>query len=245
MAGVHPLISYGAQGVLSAINFSIERDTALHHAMRGLAGKTLAFRLDLPGAFDGLTFVAGFAEDGLLHEMQALPGPRADHKNATPPEPAASVASQTKSDVTLCITSAFFANAAQQAIASFVPAKKDSRSDDQQYKPTGSGPAAMQGIRIEGDAALAQKLLPLVEVLADRVSPLQLLVARSPVAQLAQKAVHYAVYDAEILVTRPELTAHAQSVRALRERIDRLEKRLGLMGVPSASDPKAPPQAPL
>lgn len=244
MAGLHPLISYGAQGVLAAINFSIERDTALHQAMRGLSGKTLAFRLDLPGALDGLTFVAGFADDGLLHEMQAVPGPRSDRKEAVPQDPAAASAPQTKSDVTLCITSAFFANAAQQAFSRIIPTE-EARGDGRQHKPAGSGPAAMQGIRIEGDAALAQKLLPLVEVLAERVSPLQLLVARSPVAQLAQKAVHYAVYEAEVLVTRPELTAHAQSVRALRERIDRLEKRLALMGVPSASDPRAPPQAPL
>jgi hypothetical protein len=41
--------------------------------------------------------------------------------------------------------------------------------------------------------------------------------------------VHYAVYDAGILVTRPEVIAHAQALRALRERIDRLEKRLLLL----------------
>ena len=228
MALLNPLISYGAEGVLAAINFSIERDEELHRAMQGLAGKTIAFRLDMPGVFDGLTFIGSFAKDGLLHELAAEPGPRQQAAGSRAPPPAPARPQSTASpDVTLWLTSAFFGHAAREAAASLWPLNKTGASAETTAgKP--SGPARLQGMRIEGDAALAQSLVPLLEVLADRVSPLQMLIAQSPVTRLAQKAVHYAVYDAGILVTRPEVTAHAQSLRALRERIDRLEKRLTL-----------------
>ncbi|MFZ9734270.1 MAG: hypothetical protein ACO3B4_04390 [Burkholderiaceae bacterium] len=229
MAFLNPLFSYGAEGVLAAINFSIERDEELHLAMQGLAGKTIAFRLDMPGVFNGLTFIGSFAKDGLLHEVAAEPGPRQQATGSHAPRPVQNTQQSAASpDVTLWLSSAFFGHAARGAAASLWPLKKTGDSTEATAsKP--SGAARLQGIRIEGDAALAQNLVPLLEVLADRVSPLQLLIARSPVTRLAQKAVHYAVYDAGILVTRPEVTAHAQALRALRERIDRLEKRLLLL----------------
>ena len=90
MSLLDPLVAYGSQGILAAINFSIERDDDLHAAMRGLAGKTLAFRFDLPGVLDGLSFYGSFAKDGLLEEVRAEPGTRASsasHPVPAPPAP--------------------------------------------------------------------------------------------------------------------------------------------------------------
>jgi ubiquinone biosynthesis protein UbiJ len=222
MSLLDPLVAYGAQGVLAAINFSIERDDDLHAAMRGLAGKTLAFRLDMPGVLDGLSFYGSFAQDGLLEAVRAEPGPAAPSQ-ATP--------SQTvPPDVTLWLTGAFFSNMAGQATASLWPQANTKETDRAAGRlgaaSSPSGPAALQGVRIEGDAALAQRLMPLLEVMRDRLSPFQLAIARFPLVGAAQRAAQYVVYDAGILLRREELTAHAQALRALRERIDRLEKRV-------------------
>ncbi len=239
MAFLDPLVSYSGQGVLAAINFSIERDDALHEAMRGLAGKTIAFRLDIPGVFDGLTCRGSFAKDGLLQDVFAQPGPRTpltkgslsdDQDSAEGPmaESSSCSSSAPPADVTLWLTSGFFGHAARQAAASFWPSSEATKSGvAPESRP--SGLTSMHGVRIEGDAALAQRLVPLLEVMADRVSPLQLLIARSPVAQIAQKAVNYAVYESGVLITKKDMAAHSQSLRALRERIDRFEKKLALL----------------
>lgn len=242
MSLLDPLVAYGSQGILAAINFSIERDDDLHAAMRGLSGKTLAFRLDMPGVLDGLSFYGSFAEDGLLEEVRAEPGARVSspsssssvspRSEAIAPQAGKSEQGQPRAarpDVTLWITGAFFSNMAGQATASLWPQKK-TKDAAPAAGPFGaaapSGPAALQGVRIEGDAALAQRLMPLLEVMRARLSPFQLAISRFPLVGAAQRAAHYAVYDAGILVRREELAAHAQSLRALRERIDRLEKRI-------------------
>ena len=237
MSLLDPLVAYGSQGILAAINFSIERDDDLHAAMRGLAGKTLAFRLDMPGALDGLSFYGSFAEDGLLEAVRAEPGARmtsASHSVSVPPAPEAAASPSGGSaqvqppaprpDVTLWLTGAFFSNMAGQATASLWP--QEAKTNKTASATPSSGPAALQGVRIEGDAALAQRLMPLLEVMRARLSPFQLAIARFPLVGAAQRAAQYAVYDAGILVRREELAAHAQSLRALRERIDRLEKRV-------------------
>ena len=244
MSLLDPLVAYGSQGILAAINFSIERDDDLHAAMRGLAGKTLAFRLDIPGTLDGLSFYGSFAEDGLLEAVRAEPGARtssASHtvtaspaapEAATPPVGGSAQAhTQTpRPDVTLWLTGAFFSNMVGQATAGLWPQSKTKETDATVGRPGAaaapSGPAALQGVRIEGDAALAQRLMPLLEVMRARLSPFQLAIAQFPLVGAAQRAAQYAIYDAGILVPREELAAHAQSLRALRERIDRLEKRI-------------------
>ena len=245
MSLLDPLVAYGSQGILAAINFSIERDDDLHAAMRGLAGKTLAFRLDLPGALDGLSFYGSFAKDGLLEEVRAEPGMRASSParsvseppgvpEAAPPPTGGSAQEQPQAphpDVTLWLTAAFFSNMAGQATSSLWP--KKAKTAETAFAPdrfptaaAPSGPAALHGVRIEGDAALAQRLMPLLEVMRARLSPFQLAIARFPLLGAAQRAAQYAVYEAGILVRREELAVHAQSLRALRERIDRLEKRV-------------------
>ena len=240
MSLLDPLVAYGSQGALAAINFSIERDDDLHEAMRGLAGKTIGFRLDIPGALDGLAFYGSFARDGLLEGVRAEPGPRLrpssesesrsdDAADQSPKSP------NIPTDVTLGLSPAFFSTIAGQATAGLWPRSTSSASDEGQTAPRSggstrpTGPAALQGVRIEGDAAIAQRFMPLLEVMRARLSPFQLALARFPLVGLAQRAAHYAVYDAGILVRRAVLLAHSQAVRALRERLDRLEKRAKLI----------------
>jgi len=245
MSLLDPLVAYGSQGILAAINFSIERDDDLHAAMRGLAGKTLAFRLDMSGALDGLSFYGSFAEDGLLEAVRAEPGARMSSASHAASVPTAAATASTspvggsahveaqalRPDVTLWLTGAFFSNMVGQATASLWP--QESKTEETaagsgrlSTAAPPSGPAALHGVRIEGDAALAQRLMPLLEVMRARLSPFQLAIARFPLLSAAQRAAQYAVYDTGILVRREELAAHAQSLRALRERIDRLEKRV-------------------
>lgn len=227
MSFLQPALDYGSQGFLAAVNFAIERDDELHDAMRGLAGKTLAFRLDIPGVFNGLSFYGRFAADGLLEDLLAEPGPRPESSFTA--QPSLSHRSVPVADVSLWLSSDFFSSTMSQTLQALRPTQDAPGSNDLGIGGTAAmGPSALRGIRIEGDAALAQRLVPLLDVLRSRVTPLQLAISSSPLARMAQKAVHYLVYDAGVLVTKPELADHAKSVRSLRERIDRLEKRVNL-----------------
>jgi ubiquinone biosynthesis protein UbiJ len=112
-------------------------------------------------------------------------------------------------DVTLGLTSAFFGSAITQVVSG---------------KPTAA--SSFQGVRIEGDAAVAEQLGPLLAIFKERLDPVRLLIASSPAASMAKKAVDYAIHDAGWVVTREEFALHTKEVRGLRDAIDRLEKRI-------------------
>lgn len=116
-------------------------------------------------------------------------------------------------DVTLGLTSEFFGSAITQVVSG---------------RPTPA--SSFKGVRIEGDAAVAEQLGPLLAVFKERLDPVRLLIARSPAASMAKQAIDYAIHDAGWVLTREEFEPHTKAVRSLRDAIDRLEKRLDAVG---------------
>jgi ubiquinone biosynthesis protein UbiJ len=178
--------------VISALNFAIERDRALHDQLRGLASRIIAVHFD---GFEPLrlpSLSAAFAPDGLLEAL----GTRTEQ---TP-------------DIQLTLTPAFFLSSAEQF-----------------FSGASTGPS-MKGLRIEGDAEVAQQLTPLIELMRSRLSPLGQAASQSWPAQMAQtaaqKAANYAIHEAGVLATRPMLHAQQRQIQALRDRVARFEKRL-------------------
>ncbi|NBV88503.1 MAG: hypothetical protein EBR88_03160, partial [Betaproteobacteria bacterium] len=92
-----------------------------------------------------------------------------------------------------------------------------------------SGQAAavsLKGLRIEGDAEVAQQLVPLIQLMRSRLSPFGQAASQSWPVQAAQRAAHFAVHETDVLATRPMVEAQQQALQALRDRIARFEKRL-------------------
>jgi ubiquinone biosynthesis protein UbiJ len=201
----------GQSAVVQAINFAIERDEDLHDHLKPLAGKTIELVFDLQGPLQGKRVRLQIEADGLLHEPSAKHVP-----------PAASVPSSQlpqssdedgEANVTLQIGSEFFVGALEQAVAGGL----------------GSGAAAgpgMKGIRIQGDAAVAEKLGPLIAVIRSKTAPVFDAVTSHPLAFLAKRFVDYAIHDAKLVVTKQDFQAHAQDLRSLRDAADRLEKKI-------------------
>ncbi|MGA0882613.1 MAG: hypothetical protein ACO3QP_07365 [Burkholderiaceae bacterium] len=119
-------------------------------------------------------------------------------------------------DVRLTLTPAFF-------LASM----------EQFFSKASAGPS-MKGVRIEGDAEIAQKLTPLIALMRARISPLGQAVQKSWPAQAAQKVAHHAIYETDVLVSRAQVDSHQQDLQALRDRIARFEKRLQSVEATSA-----------
>lgn len=80
--------------------------------------------------------------------------------------------------------------------------------------------------RIEGDAMVAEKLGPLVQLMKERVSPWERFWNQSPAGILAKQVADYAIHEGQIVVSRRQADAHHQALREFRDAIDRLEKRI-------------------
>ena len=81
-------------------------------------------------------------------------------------------------------------------------------------------------MRVEGDAMVAEKLGPLLTLMKTRFSPIEKFWNESPAGLFAKQAADYAVYEANVVISRRQAEDHLQALRKFRERIDRLEKRL-------------------
>jgi ubiquinone biosynthesis protein UbiJ len=202
----------GQSAVVQAINFAIERDEDLHDHLKPLAGRTIELVFDLQGPLQGKRLCLHLEADGLLHEP--LSAPQSTPASSTPSASAAGVAEPPPAaDVTLQIGSEFFVGALEQAVAGGL----------------GSGAAAgpgMKGIRIQGDAAVAEKLGPLISVIRSKTAPVFDAATSHPLAFMAKRFVDYAIYDAKLVVTKQDFQAHTQDLRSLRDATDRLEKKI-------------------
>jgi ubiquinone biosynthesis protein UbiJ len=87
-------------------------------------------------------------------------------------------------------------------------------------------PSASRGLRIEGDAAVAERLAPLADLLKQRLSPWEKFWNDSPFGILARQLADYAIYESALIISRPQADAHLQAVRQFRDAVDRFEKRL-------------------
>lgn len=85
---------------------------------------------------------------------------------------------------------------------------------------------AARGIRIEGDAAVAERLGPLLKLIKDRVSPWETFWNSSPAGLLAKQVADYAMHEAQVVVSRDQANRHQAQLRELRDAIDRFEKRI-------------------
>jgi ubiquinone biosynthesis protein UbiJ len=83
-----------------------------------------------------------------------------------------------------------------------------------------------RGMRIEGDAAVAEKLGPLADLIKKRISPWERFWENSPMAILARQAVDYAKYESNVIISKEQAQAHDQVLRQFRDALDRFEKRL-------------------
>lgn len=88
----------------------------------------------------------------------------------------------------------------------------------------------VSGIRIEGDAALAERLAPLVAVLKEKVSLWRLALANHPIALAATEAVLGAAKSGRFLLSREQADETSQRLRRLRESLDRADRRLRQLG---------------
>ena len=197
--------------MVQAINFAIERDQDLHDHLKALAGKTIELVFDLQGPLQGKRVRLQIEADGLLHE------PSIQQSSAVAPaqsSQAPQVADQDgEANVTLQIGGEFFVGALEQVVAGGL----------------GSGAAAgpgMKGIRIQGDAAVAEKLGPLIAVIRSKTAPVFDAATSHPLAFVAKRFVDYAIHDAKLVVTKQDFQAHTQDVRSLRDATDRLEKKI-------------------
>ena len=206
--------------MVQAINFAIERDQDLHDHLKPLAGKTIELVFDIQGPLQGRRIRLTLEADGLLHE------PTTGTSGSTTPQSMSSVVADAKAtvsslseepsaaDVTLQIGSEFFVGALEQAVSGGLGAS--------------AGPG-MRGIRIQGDAAVAEKLGPLIAVIRAKTSPVVDAVTSHPLAFMAKRLVDYAIHDAKLVVTKQDFQAHAQDLRGLRDAADRLEKKIQIL----------------
>jgi len=111
-------------------------------------------------------------------------------------------------DVRLTLSPAFFLATAEQLLSGQAAA------------------VSLKGLRIEGDAEVAQQLVPLIQLMRSRLSPFGQAASQSWPVQAAQRAAHFAVHETDVLATRPMVEAQQQALQALRDRIARFEKRL-------------------
>jgi ubiquinone biosynthesis protein UbiJ len=201
----------GQSAVVQAINFAIERDQDLHDHLKPLAGKTIELVFDLQGPLQGKRLRLHIEADGLLHEPSVK---QSSSFSPVPSSQAAQVADQDgEANVTLQIASEFFIGALEQTLAGGL----------------GSGATAgpgMKGIRIQGDAAVAEKLGPLIAVIRSKTAPVFDAATSHPLAFMAKRFVDYAIHDAKLVVTKQDFQAHTQDLRTLRDATERLEKKI-------------------
>ena len=211
--------------MVQAINFAIERDQDLHDHLKPLAGKTIELVFDIQGPLQGRRIRLTLEADGLLHEPttgtsgsttpQSMSSVVANaNANANATATASPLSEEPAADVTLQIGSEFFVGALEQAVSGGLGAS--------------AGPG-MKGIRIQGDAAVAEKLGPLIAVIRAKTSPVVDAVTSHPLAFMAKRLVDYAIHDAKLVVTKQDFQAHAQELRGLRDAADRLEKKIQML----------------
>ena len=203
----------GQSAVVQAINFAIERDADLHDHLKPLAGKTIELVFDLQGPLQGKLLRLHLEADGLLHEPPARNASFGVPVLSSPAPQGSEQDGEGEAHVTLQIGSEFFIGALEQTLAGGL----------------GSGAAAgpgMKGIRIQGDAAVAEKLGPLIAVIRSKTAPVFDAATSHPLAFMAKRFVDYAIHDAKLVVTKQDFQSHTQAVRNLRDAADRLEKKL-------------------
>ncbi len=83
-----------------------------------------------------------------------------------------------------------------------------------------------KGLRIEGDAVVAERLSPLVKVIKDRVSPWERFWNNSMAGAIAKQVAQYAIHESDLIVSRQQAQAHHDALRQFRDALDRLEKRI-------------------
>ncbi|MFZ9176306.1 MAG: hypothetical protein ACO22J_01005, partial [Burkholderiaceae bacterium] len=206
----------GQSAAVQAMNFAIERDEDLHEHLKPLAGKTIELVFDLQGPLQGRRIRLRLEADGLLHE------PSANEPSASAPSAAIAAAppsvgqssqpadDEPQADVTLLVGSEFFVGALEQAVSGGL----------------GTAGPGMKGIRIQGDAAVAEKLGPLISVIRAKTAPVFDAVTSHPLAFMAKRLVDYAIHDAKLVVTKQEFQDHTQQLRSLRDAADRLDKKI-------------------
>jgi ubiquinone biosynthesis protein UbiJ len=206
----------GQSAAVQAMNFAIERDEDLHDHLKPLAGKTIELVFDLQGPLQGRRIRLRLEADGLLHE------PSANEPSASAPSAAIAAAplsvdqssqpadGEPQADVTLLVGSEFFVGALEQAVSGGL----------------GTAGPGMKGIRIQGDAAVAEKLGPLISVIRAKTAPVFDAVTSHPLAFMAKRLVDYAIHDAKLVVTKQEFQDHTQQLRSLRDAADRLDKKI-------------------
>ncbi len=203
----------GQSAVVQAINFAIERDKDLHDHLKPLAGKTIELIFDLQGPWQGRRLRLRIEADGLLHEPTVQPSGSGGVVKSSQPalQPDAQASPEAEADVTLQVGSEFFVGVFEQVLSG---------------GSAGAAGPGMKGIRIQGDAAVAEKLGPLIAVIRTKTSPVVDVVTSHPLAFMAKRMVNYAIHDAKLVVTKQDFQAHAQEIRGLRDAADRLEKKI-------------------
>jgi ubiquinone biosynthesis protein UbiJ len=83
-----------------------------------------------------------------------------------------------------------------------------------------------KGLRIEGDAVVAERLSPLARVIKDRVSPWERFWNNSMAGAIAKQVAEYAIHESDLMVSRGQAQAHHEALRQFRDALDRLEKRI-------------------
>ena len=206
----------GQSAAVQAINFAIERDEDLHDHLKPLAGKTIELVFDLQGPLQGRRIRLRLEADGLLHEPSASE-PFVSEPSAaiTAAPPSLGQSSQPadgepQADVTLLVGSEFFVGALEQAVSGGL----------------GTAGPGMKGIRIQGDAAVAEKLAPLISIIRAKTAPVFDAVTSHPLAFMAKRLVDYAIHDAKLVVTKQDFQDHTQQLRSLRDAADRLDKKI-------------------
>ncbi|MFZ9997605.1 MAG: hypothetical protein ACO3FG_07315 [Burkholderiaceae bacterium] len=203
----------GQSAAVQAINFAIERDQDLHDHLKPLAGKTIELVFDLQGPLQGKRLRLQIEADGLLREPSgsAQSSQVTVSSGQTPAQANQSSEAKLEADVTLQVGGEFFVGAFEQAVSGGLGAT--------------AGPG-MKGIRIQGDAAVAEKLGPLISVIRAKTSPVFDAVTSHPLAFMAKRLVDYAIHDAKLVVTKQDFQDHTQQLRSLRDAADRLEKKI-------------------
>lgn len=206
----------GQSAAVQAINFAIERDEDLHDRLKPLAGKTIELVFDLQGPLQGRRIRLRLEADGLLHEPSAnepfVSAPSAAIAAAPPSVGQSSQPAdgEPQADVTLLVGSEFFVGALEQAVSGGL----------------GTAGPGMKGVRIQGDAAVAEKLGPLISVIRAKTAPVFDAVTSHPLAFMAKRLVDYAIHDAKLVVTKQDFQDHTQQLRSLRDAADRLDKKI-------------------
>jgi hypothetical protein len=194
--------AYGRSSFMGWVNSTIEARPELHEACQPLAGRRLCFVVD-PIGLDAnrLQVFTAFEADGLLHSLSL------DASLNHEPE------------VTIHLGPGFFVEAASTSIAQFAASFLPFGAPVQDAQATGP---SLKGVRIEGDAALAQRLMPLIETLKSQQPDLPgfLSLFKPKAMQASQDP------EAMPFVSKVELRQQASRLRTLREGIDRLDKRL-------------------